>query len=526
MTKPEAPAAPRATRHERTFSMNLITVACTGLAAACVVGSVRGAQPAPPTEDLIAGPGAGPWRRLFLDAMVVEQQQGLERAFHAARKYEGNPVIRRDRPWEGRNAYSGPYLYGTIMWDEGRLRMWYHVYDGGYRNCYAESQDGINWTKPSLGLLDFQGSKDNNLILTVADEPGENPPPEGVKKCHNPSVIKRPWVSDPNKRYALFCYDIQHHWTRVAFSPDGLRWVLTRETREKGLYSGGDVNNFFYDPYKRRYVATLKAGTRRGRAADVAVSADGLKWSKLVQAERAPVFGADDLDPDATQVYGMPAFPYQGLYIGLPWIYNSRWFKYGGYTDKRMYEVEQDSPCTMDVQFAWSWDLVNWTRPPAREQFIPRGAEGEFDSHMIYTARAPVQVDDQLYFYYGGWTGAHNDSKTVANIGLAILRVDGFCSMRAGAREGWLITRREELERPRVRINAKTGPGGAVVAEILDREDNVLEGFGRDDCVPFAGDSIRHVLTWKTAEFAEPQRAGDKKFRFFLKNADLYSYLP
>ena len=39
----------------------------------------------------------------------------------------------------------------------------------------------------------------------------------------------------------------------------------------------------------------------------------------------------DDLDPDATQVYGMPVFPYQGMYVGLPWIYHSRWMKYGAY---------------------------------------------------------------------------------------------------------------------------------------------------------------------------------------------------
>jgi len=44
--------------------------------------------------------------------------------------------------------------------------------------------------------------------------------------------------------------------------------------------------------------------------------------------------------------------------------------------------------------------------------------------------------------------------------------------------------------------------------------------------VPFAGDSIRHVLTWSTKALPEAQREGDKKIRFFLRNADLYSYLP
>ncbi|MBM4080582.1 MAG: hypothetical protein FJ278_12845, partial [Planctomycetes bacterium] len=63
------------------------------------------APPAPPTDDLIAGKPKGPWRRLFLDAMVVESQQGLSRVFHAAEKHPQNPVIRGDKPWEGGSFY-------------------------------------------------------------------------------------------------------------------------------------------------------------------------------------------------------------------------------------------------------------------------------------------------------------------------------------------------------------------------------------------------------------------------------------
>jgi hypothetical protein len=317
----------------------------------------RAALAQAPAEDQIAGPAQGPWRRLFLDAMVVETQHGLTQVFHAAEKYPGNPVIRRDKPWEGTSTYPGPYLYGTVFWDEGRLRMWYHAHCGSfYFNCYAESKDGISWEKPNLGLREFKGSKENNLFLTVADDPDEKPRFKGGSQCHIPSVIKKPWEKDPAKRYVLYCYSTDYRWARAAFSPDGLRWTFVPETAQKGLYSSGDVNNFFYDPYKKRYVATYKSSNRRGRAAGFAVSNDGLNWTKPVEG---PVFVADDLDPDATQIYGMPVFPYQGMYIGLPWIYNSRWFKYGKYTDQRMYEVEKDSPCTMDVQMAWGWDLIN-----------------------------------------------------------------------------------------------------------------------------------------------------------------------
>lgn len=484
-----------------------------------MVKNVFAAGVVSPSEDMIAGPEKGPWRRLFLDAMVTESQQGLTRLFHAAEKYGKNPVILKDKDWEGK----GPYVYGTVMWDEGKLRLWYHHAGGGrYWNSYAESTDGITWIKPNLGLLEYKGSKEDNLVITRTQNPNEKTPKD-LGQCHNPSVILQPWNPDPQRRYALYCFAYDYYVTRVAFSPDGLHWKFTPETAGKGLFGSGDVVNFFHDPYKNRYVATCKSANRRGRAAGVAISSDGLKWTKPVEG---PVFVADDLDPDATQIYGMPVFPYQGLYIGQPWIYNARWFKYGKYTDQRLSESEKDSPCTMDVQIAWSWDMINWTRPPDRACFIPRGARGEFDSDMIYTARAPVQIGDNLYFYYGGMNGAHNARDWNAAIGLAILRLDGFCSMHAGDQEGWLISRREELKKPEVTINARTGQGGCIVAEILNQNSCVMQGFSREDCIPFEGDAVRHIMKWKKTEFDESQREGDKKFRFYIRNADLYSYLP
>ncbi len=499
----------------------VLVTSAIALLIACDLG---GAQVAPPTEDLIAGPAAGPWRRLFLDAMVVERSHGLDRVFHAADKHEANPLIVADRPWEQGGSYSGPYLYGTVMWDEGRLRMWYHVHHGGgYRTPYAETADGIHWDKPSLGIIEEDGSTENNLVVGMSADPEEaDNPRRAAGQCHNPSVIERPWEPDPEKRYALFCYGVDHRHARVAFSPDGLHWTWPEESREQGLFGSGDVLNFFWDPYQSRYVATWKTGNRRGRAAGVAWSDDGLEWTKPVEG---PVMVADDLDPDATQIYGMPVFPYQGLYIGLPWIYNSRWFKYGGYTDQRMYEVEQGSPCTMDVQLAWSWDLINWTRSWPRYQFIPRGTEGEFDSGMIYTARAPVQMGDELWFYYGGWVGAHNDPSAHAAIGVATLRLDGFCSMHA-EEKGWLITRREPFTVPRVTVNVRCGEDGYIMAELLDAEGNVIPGFSEDECVGFGGDSVRRVIYWRTHELPEELRRADKKIRFILRDADLYSYLP
>lgn len=468
-------------------------------------------------EDPIAGPAKGPWRRLFLDGAVTEFSQGLSRIFHAAKKSADNPVVRRDQTWEGVSAITGPYVYGTVMWQGDKLRMWYQFLNHGNHVGYAESRDGIHWTKPALEIVKFDGSRANNIVVSAFDTEATG------GQCHNPSVIRRPSATNPDERYVLFGFDGSCGHPRAAFSSDGLHWRYDAETQSKPLFNSSDVLNFCYDPYRARYFATWKTRNRRGRAVGVAWSKDGRTWSKPFDG---PVFAADDLDPDATQIYGMPAFPYQGMYIGLPWIYNARYFRYGDYTVEKLHEAQQDSPRTIDVQLAWSWDLINWTRSPQRDQFIARGATEEWDGGMIVTARAPVKVGDELYFYYGGCQGVHDQPRVSAAIGLAKLRVDGFCSMRAAHEEGFLITRREPFRKPAVTINAKTAPSGMVTAEILNRHNEVIPGFGREDCLVFRGDSVNHLLKWKSEQFQTKHVDEDYKFRFWLKDAELFSYLP
>jgi predicted GH43/DUF377 family glycosyl hydrolase len=454
-----------------------------------------------------------------LDATVIEQQAGLNRVFHAAEKHPLNPLLVADRPWEGSSAIIGPYVYGTIFRHEGKFRMWYQLLYQGNHVGYAESLDGIRWNKPELEIIQHGSWTKTNLLVSHFQ-----PERSGGGLCHNPSVVLRPNETDPLRRWALYGFDSRFKHPRVAFSPDGLHWQYPKESEAQGLFNSGDVVHFFHDPYQAKYFATWKTRNRRGRAVGIASSNDGHEWHKPIDA---PVFVADDGDPDATQIYGMPVFPYQGLYIGLPWIYAARYFRYGEYSIEKLHEAQSDSPRTMDVQLAWSWDLVHWTRPFDRKPLIPRGDAQAWDRGMILTARAPVVVDDQLYFYYGGTDKVHDEPRVRASIGLATLRLDGFCSMQSASGEaGWMITRREPFRTPAVIINARTGPGGWITAEILDRHNRVLKGFAKEECQPFSGDASRHRLQWKTQAFHPDLARADYKLRFWLKDAQLYSYLP
>lgn len=445
--------------------------------------------------------GGPPFRRLFLDAMVVEESANLERVFHAATKYPGNPIFRKEKEWEG----WGPSIGGTVIRDGGKLRMYYYCIADGEKTkvCIAESTDGLHWTRPVIGDVKYKGSKENNIVDCATQ----------VLKLANPP--------SPDRRWVTYGYSDGH--AKLGWSPDGLHWKWDESAGR--LFASSDVINWFFDPYRNRICATWKVPSRRHRSVGVAFSNDLVKWEKPIDG---PVFVPDDLDPDATQIYGMPAFAYQGAFIGLPWVYHARWIKYGRYSSPEvMFEAQEGSPRTIDVQAAWSWDLINWTRTPKREPFIANSPVKAFDCGLAFTAREPVVMGDELWFYYTGWDQIHEDYKGLTSaVGLATLRLDGFCSMCAGSEEGWLISRREVFNNPRITINARCAPSGYVTAELLDRHNNVIPGFAKNYCNAFTGDSVRGELTWKTREFPKGWIDKDKKIRFYIRGADLYSYLP
>ena len=103
-------------------------------------------------------------RQLFVDDHVIQDSDGVRRILHTPERR--NTILRGDRPWD-----EASVAFMSILEDDGVYRGYYrcdHQDSSRAPNprhtAYAESADGITWTKPSLGLVDFQGSKDNNLV--------------------------------------------------------------------------------------------------------------------------------------------------------------------------------------------------------------------------------------------------------------------------------------------------------------------------------------------------------------------------
>src|SRR5262245_5638390 len=147
-------------------------------------------------------------KQLFLDDYILEQVTNLQRTMHQPQKR--GPVVKADRPSDGQSIAT----FSAPLWvpSEGVCKV---VYECRYRDektphqyAWAVSKDGITWTKPNFGLVEFAGSKDNNLF----------PTPDGLRLFH---VVYDPDDPDPQRRYKGF---LGASGRRPAVSPDGLNW--------------------------------------------------------------------------------------------------------------------------------------------------------------------------------------------------------------------------------------------------------------------------------------------------------------
>ena len=156
------------------------------------------------------------------------------------------PVLTPSRDDPGKPDYIATHFYGTVLFDEGKYRMWYYALGTGETEsgftvgpvCYAESDDGIHWVKPNLGQVEYKGSRDNNAL----DLPGE--------RMYGGHVLKDEEEPDPERRYKMI-YNLHNGKTwvfRSATSPDGIHWkVKDRDAVDKFIEIAGVYkHNGFY----------------------------------------------------------------------------------------------------------------------------------------------------------------------------------------------------------------------------------------------------------------------------------------
>lgn len=466
-------------------------------------------------------PALGTTRELFLDDYRIDSMVSVGRVVHPALK-RPEPVLRPDQPWEG----TASYIYGSVHRVNGLYRMWYTCVNDvspGYYLAYAESRDGVKWTKPAVGSI---GYKDIPAAQTNMVMPG------GGTVAYNPGA-------PADRRYAALVY--QAGTVNVSlgyyafFSPDGYTWTSAQSAP---VLLDGDVSNVTWDAGSGKYIASIKKRmfTSRtpgiyNRSAFIATSDDFLTWTTPqlgVEGDDADNGLAESMAGLEGQIYGMPVLPYESGYVGLPWI-----FLITDYSTGVSGPSAGDGPVTPQVAF--SRDLATWSRP-VRDYVLQPGGPGAWDSGTLYTSSTAQTDEESVTIYYGGfnvWHGgvvASGDparATQVGQVGMATWRRDGFVSVTNAAvngagSPGTLTSRPVTFTGSKLHVNAAVRPGGSLTVAVLDTSGAVIDGYSSS--APVRGDRLDAVVTWPGGRTLGQLKGEPVALRFTLSGADLYSY--
>lgn len=408
-------------------------------------------------------------RQLFIDDYIIERLDNISRRLNEGEKYP-DPVVLNDNVWE-RNVN----IYGSVIEDEGKLKMWYrsNADFGSIFICYAESEDGITWTKPDLGIIKYNGNYNNNIIL------------EGIEIC---SVIRNK-NSEDYRKYILYAYNKNTLSYETYWSEDGISNYQLISVHKQG----GDVCSMAYDDIRDEYVVSYKISSGGNyvykREFYNSTTRDFINYTEEVKMHTL----ADSLDilsaMDALRVdcYGLCVLPYEEVYIGFDWLFYITDFNLGG--------GSHIGP--INVQLAFSRDIRGQWYRPVRKPIIPLGVDGEWDDGMIFTASSPIIKDDQVWLYYAGYNDQHKEDR-VGNIGLVKWRLDGFMSLENNNKEeGVIETKLLRFKEKNLAINCIANDSSSyILVELLDENGDVIPGFSKNECTPINTDNVNYVVRW------------------------------
>lgn len=477
----------------------------------------------------LLGPAADPYfdetgvTTLFaFDNVSIPFTENLRLELRSPQRHPDNPLVRRGPA--GAPDSRAVQFYGSILRDQGRFRLWYVAAgeadrsgprSAPWRVAYAESDDGLVWRKPELGLVDYRGSRANNLVLT-------EPAPLGVL---NLKVLHEPDDPNPERRYKM----TTHVWfakggggarfgTLVPFfSADGLRWKSARPftpvaaeiTREDlflpwihfepagGLYKWDGLY------YASGQNANVAARPYHGRVARTYVSGDFVTWthasavSFLRPAQHTLLGPGRSRDGEQTHE-GISVWHRGNVLLGLYGIWHGAMDWKG---------------VTIDLGFVVSNDGVNFREPAHEWTMLPRGPDGAWDQGGLLQGQGFANVGDRTFLYYGSWDPRQSEgSPPRGGVGLATLPRDRFGDLvveRAGEGRGDYQLPETTCRfvtaaiptgadgAPALHVNADgLGPQAALRVEVLGADLRPVAGFAGSDAALVRQSGFQTLVRW------------------------------
>jgi hypothetical protein len=177
------------------------------------------------------------------------------------------------------------------------------------------------------------------------------------------------------------------------------------------------------------------------------------------------------------------------------------------------------------VVLGYSRDGWHWSRPDRRAFCPVSDKQGDWNANNVQSAGGGfLVVGDELYFYVSGRSGRPGNNKAgTLTTGLATLRRDGFSSMDADETGGTLTTRPVRFGGKHLFVNVDD-PNGELRVEILNQAGQVVPRFTAENCSPVATHKTLHAVRWKGVDDLSSLAHQPVRFRFHLKNGQLYAF--
>lgn len=348
-------------------------------------------KPEPPIEIPVAP-------QLFLDDFLIDEQRNLKRVFHPARKLDSQPLVRADRHWEGHAVMVPVGSRYEFNEKENRYELEYNSLNPRHR-LLAVSSDGVKWTKPDLGLVEFEGSRANNILEVIPR--GSNLEARGsfgglwdyrtrgVPDLRTASMVYTPKTED--------MFFLRGTYLMVRDS-DGVRYLTTERpfmrhhSQLESLDNPNDnLGPMFYDERTGElvlYFAPHPPAMGRGlvrydnkwavsRNLGRMTTRDGVNWHRSY-------IWAPPREHPKHQSYGMQRVKQIGdLYVAFFPLYDCG--------------TQQ-----MDVHIWVSRNGIHWEDVGGDQAWIPNGPAGSFDHGIVYSLiDGPVDGDRSEAFYHG-----------------------------------------------------------------------------------------------------------------------------
>ena len=399
------------------------------------------------------------WRReLFVDDFLIDSLRGAQLRLQHPTPRE--VVITYNAPNEGNTSY-----YVRVFKDGEQFRMYYrgsdYVWETGKDAhevvCYAESTDAIHWTRPNLGLFEFNGSKRNNIVWSGVGRHNFSPFRDDNPAC-KPSARYKALGSGKGGLYPFG-------------SPDGLHWRLLSDQPVITEGKFDSQNLAFWDAVRGRYVDFHRDFINKVRAVRTCTSNDFLDWTA------SQVIDLGDAEPqhlytNATIVYDRAphiflSFP-KRFVPGRKAAYQSR--------------PEHNFPGVSDGVLMASRDGVRWKRWD--EAFLRPGQNvhrwWQRNNHIAWgLLTTPSDLPDKrpelsLYAIENYYAGP-------CRLRRFTLRVDGFVSVNAPYKGGEVITVPLTFHGNKLEINYATSAIGSVRCALPDGSGVPLDGYAFED---------------------------------------------